>query len=115
LLDSDWAQTKQAAPFMPSCSDIVAIGRVKWIEGSKHTGKDNCAWYRFDAKHASGPVFHSQGKTIPARRRICEHCGKAYTPRRSTSRFCTDAHRVAAHRKRLSVTDSVTDVPCETR
>jgi len=24
LLDSDWAQTKQAAPFLPSCSDIVA-------------------------------------------------------------------------------------------
>jgi hypothetical protein len=33
LLESDWAQTKQAAPFMASCSDIVAIGRVKWIEG----------------------------------------------------------------------------------
>jgi hypothetical protein len=25
----------------PSCSDIVAIGRLKWIEGSKFTGKDN--------------------------------------------------------------------------
>jgi hypothetical protein len=58
LLDSDWAQTKQSAPFMPSCSDIVAIGRVKWIEGSKHTGKDNCAWYRFDARHAASSVFH---------------------------------------------------------
>jgi hypothetical protein len=28
---------------MPCCSDIVTIGRVKWIEGSKHTGKDNHA------------------------------------------------------------------------
>jgi hypothetical protein len=28
LLDSDWAHTKQAAPFLPSCSDIVAIGRA---------------------------------------------------------------------------------------
>jgi hypothetical protein len=43
LLDSDWACTRQAAPFLPCCSDIVAIGRVKWIEGSKHTGKDNHA------------------------------------------------------------------------
>ena len=58
LLDSDWASTRQAAPFLPCCSDIVAIGRVKWIEGSKHTGKDNHAWYRFDARHSGGPVFH---------------------------------------------------------
>ena len=44
LLDADWKETRQAAPFLPHCSDIVAIGRVKWIE-SKHTGKDNTCWY----------------------------------------------------------------------
>jgi hypothetical protein len=75
LLDSDWAQTKQAAPFLPACSDIVAIGRVKWIPGSKHTGKDNFAWYRFDANHTAGPVFHCrdhQHETIHAwRTRVC--------------------------------------------
>jgi hypothetical protein len=32
----DWAATKQASEFMPHCSDIVTIGRVKWIEGSKY-------------------------------------------------------------------------------
>ena len=57
LLESDWASTKQAAPFMPSCSDIVAIGRVKWIEDSRFTGKDNHAWYRFDAAHTAGPIL----------------------------------------------------------
>src|SRR5262245_62115035 len=31
LLELDWSSTKQAAPFLPACSDIVAIGRVKWI------------------------------------------------------------------------------------
>src|SRR5262249_4185034 len=67
LLELDWASTRQAAPFMPSCSDIVAIGRVKWIEGSKHTGKDNYGWFRFDARHASGPVFHYRDQIIPAR------------------------------------------------
>jgi hypothetical protein len=41
-----WASTVQAAPFLPRCSDIVAVGRVKWIEGTKHTGFDNFAWYR---------------------------------------------------------------------
>ena len=71
LLKSDWAQTKQASPFMAACTDIVAIGRVKWIEGSKHTGKDNFGWLRFDVRHTAGPVFHcrDQGETIPARRR----------------------------------------------
>ena len=71
LLKSDWAQTKQASPFMAACTDIVAIGRVKWIEGSKHTGKDNFGWFRFDVRHSAGPVFHcrDQGETIPARRR----------------------------------------------
>jgi hypothetical protein len=43
-------------------SDIVAIGRVKWIAGSKNTGKENYAWYRFDARHTSGPVFHWRGQ-----------------------------------------------------
>ena len=52
---------------MPHCSDIVAIGRVKWIEGSKHTGKDNACWYMFDSRHTAGPVFHwrDQGEVDP--------------------------------------------------
>ena len=40
LIDYDWAATKQAVPFVPHCSDIVSIGRVKWLENSKYTGKD---------------------------------------------------------------------------
>ena len=115
LLDFDWAQTKQAAPFLPHCSDIVAIGRVKWIEGSKHTGKDNAGWHRFDIRHKAGPVFHGrdqgtdQGSIRTLKRRICEHCGKAYEQwQRSSSRFCSPACKQQAYRKRLSVTPSVT-------
>ena len=26
---------------------VVSVGRVKWIPGSKMTGKDNCAWHLF--------------------------------------------------------------------
>ena len=37
----DWACTKQAAPFMPSCSDIVSVGRLRWIEGTTMSGKQN--------------------------------------------------------------------------
>jgi hypothetical protein len=111
LLESDWAQTKQASPFMTSCSDIVAIGRVKWIEGSKNTGKDNYGWFRFDVKHTAGPVFHwrDQYETIPARRtRVCAQCGKLYEQNRCSSRFCSGACRTRACRQRLSVTSSVT-------
>jgi hypothetical protein len=49
LFDADWAHTKQAAPFLPYCRKIVSVGRVKWIEDSNMTGKDNCAWHLFDA------------------------------------------------------------------
>lgn len=47
LFDADWAHTKQAKPFLKYCDKIVSVGRVKWIEGSKMTGKDNVAWYSF--------------------------------------------------------------------
>jgi hypothetical protein len=88
----------------------VAIGRVKWIEGSKHTGKDNHAWYRFDTRHRGGPVFHGrdQCETIPRRVKMCEQCRKSYEPQRSSSRFCSPACKQQAYRKRLSVTSSVT-------
>jgi hypothetical protein len=51
LIDYDWSATKQAAPFMRHCSDIVILPRLKWFEDSKDTGKDNHAWYRIDSKH----------------------------------------------------------------
>nr|DAH75509.1 MAG TPA: hypothetical protein [Caudoviricetes sp.] len=57
LFDADWMHTQQAASFLPNCSHIVTVGRVKWIEGSSHTGKDNVAWYRFHNQHNEGPRF----------------------------------------------------------
>lgn len=56
LCDADWVHTKQAAPFLPYCRKIVSVGRVKWIEGSKHTGKDNAAWMLF-TKDAGDTLF----------------------------------------------------------
>ena len=115
LLDADWKETRQAAPFLPHCSDIVPIGRVKWIEGSKHTGKDNTCWYLFDSNHTAGPVFHwrDQGEAIPSRRtRLCDQCGKRYERwQRSSSRFCSPACKQSAWRERLSVTVSITPTP----
>lgn len=57
LFDADWAFTGQAAPYLDQCSHIVAIGRLRWIEGTKMSGKDSCAWYRFHAQHTGGPRF----------------------------------------------------------
>ena len=111
LIDYDWSATKQAAEYMAHCSDIVIVPRLKWFEGSKHTGKDNYAWYRFDASHTAGPAFHcrDQYETIHARRtRVCAQCGKPYEPQRSSSQFCSQACKQSAYRKRLSVTSSVT-------
>ncbi len=48
LFDADWVHTRQALPFLPRLRRIVSVGRVKWIPGSKMTGKDNCAWHLFD-------------------------------------------------------------------
>lgn len=60
LFDSDWAYTGQAAPFLDQCSHIVSVGRLRWIEGTAQTGKDNCSWYRFHAQHSGGPRFINQ-------------------------------------------------------
>jgi hypothetical protein len=57
LFDADWMHTKQAADFMPLCSMIVSVGRIKWIEKSDSVGKDNACWYRFDPESYKGPVF----------------------------------------------------------
>jgi hypothetical protein len=58
LFDADWPHTKQSKPFLDHCSHIVTIGRVKWIENSESTGKDNASWFRFDARHSGGPRFY---------------------------------------------------------
>jgi hypothetical protein len=114
LLDADWAHTKQAAPFLPHASDIVAVGRVKWIENSKYTGKDNCAWYRFDIKHKAGPVFHGRDQgtdgSIQTLKRRPGQCGKAYEQwQRSSSRFCSPhvSNRLIA---KIRVTPTVTAI-----
>jgi len=57
LFDADWCHTVQAASLIRHCSLIVSVGRVKWMAGSKHTGKDNSSWYRFDRRHTTGPKF----------------------------------------------------------
>jgi len=105
LIESDWAYTRQAGPFMPSCSDIVSVGRLRWIEGTTMSGKQNFAWYRFETRHRAGPIFYACGSEPgESRGRVCAQCGTPYRSYRSDSKFCGDACRQRAHRERLAVT-----------
>ena len=58
LLESDWLFTAQSAPFMVHCSDIVPVGRVRWIPGSPSDGFDNYVWCRFDIYPHDTTRFH---------------------------------------------------------
>lgn len=56
LFDADWMHTKQSAGIVKQyLTKVVSVGRVKWIEGSKMTGKDNVCWYLF-YKNKYGPT-----------------------------------------------------------
>jgi hypothetical protein len=57
LFDADWPHTRQSSDLILRCSRIVPIGRVKWMPGTKHVGKDNCCWYEFLPGHETGPQF----------------------------------------------------------
>jgi hypothetical protein len=59
LIDLDWVANLQAVPYLPSCTDIVIIGRVKWIEGSEYTGKENYAWFRFENEYRGPTKLHN--------------------------------------------------------
>ena len=48
LFDADWMHTKESIPFLRFLHKIVSVGRIKWFGNT--TGKDNCAWYLFDAQ-----------------------------------------------------------------
>jgi hypothetical protein len=56
LMSADWLFNQSSGPLTQRLSLIVAVGRVKWIPGSPHVGKDNCAWLLFD-RRASGAPF----------------------------------------------------------
>ncbi|PTW53898.1 hypothetical protein C8N35_11518 [Breoghania corrubedonensis] len=60
LFDADWAHTRQAGELMKRCRKVVSVGRLKWIPGSQHTGKDNCAWYLFGFAPLGAPRFYGR-------------------------------------------------------
>jgi len=58
LLAADFMHNRYFPPLAEHCHEIVSVGRVKWMPGSKNTGFDNAAWYLFDsARSGRGPTF----------------------------------------------------------
>jgi hypothetical protein len=67
LVDLDWVSNLAAAPYLSKCSDVIPIGRVKWVPGTEHSGKENYGWLRFHATH-DGPtaIRNNRQRRIPA-------------------------------------------------
>ena len=70
LIAASWPHRRQSAPFLPRLRKILSIGRVKWIEDSQFTGKDDSIWALFDLPRPNGhAVTHFIGRH-PAEGRI---------------------------------------------
>lgn len=72
LFDAAWMQNQAAAPIGTLCTDIVAVGRLTWIEDSEHDSTTDVAWYRFDAgKDPAEPTrYHWRGSSAAAQLRL---------------------------------------------
>jgi hypothetical protein len=105
LLEMGFATNKRDAALLAACTDIVPIGRVRWIEGTKQSSKENFGWFHFRQGHRAGPLHHLRGAAPVAvgYSRTCEHeqCGRSYHSTRSDSRFCSATCRQRAHRQRI--------------
>lgn len=61
LFDADWIHTVQSSELVKTrLCKIISIGRVKWIEDSAGSGKDNAAWYLFDRNKSGETEFHGR-------------------------------------------------------
>ena len=70
LLTADFMHNAYAADLIRNhCSDIVSVGRVKWMAGTKNTGMENAAWYCFwGDEGVEAPRFWPLRRPLP---RVC--------------------------------------------
>jgi hypothetical protein len=60
LLNGNFAFNKRSSDSMAICTDIVTVGRLKWIKGSQHSATEDSCWFLFDQKRSDGrgPTIH---------------------------------------------------------
>jgi hypothetical protein len=47
LIDANWINTMQSAPYVSRLQIYQPIGRLIWIPGTTMNGKDDAAWFLF--------------------------------------------------------------------
>jgi hypothetical protein len=62
LLPGDWIFNQSSAPWLPFVSDVLSVGRVRWITGTHQSGFENAAWMRFTREPHDGAKLHAQRK-----------------------------------------------------
>ena len=59
LFDSNWTNSKRAAPYMKNLKKIVPVGRLQWMKNTKYSAKDDVSWYLFEKSwHAGYSQFY---------------------------------------------------------
>jgi hypothetical protein len=103
LPEMGFATNKRDVPLLAACTDIVPIGRVRWIEGTKFNSCENFGWFHFRKDHSIGPWHHLRGvaPVVNGHSRTCEQCGRPFHSIRSDSRTCSATCRQRAHRQRI--------------
>jgi hypothetical protein len=66
LIDFNWLARRQAGPYLPRLRKVVIIGRVKWIEDSPFTGKDDSVWCKFTRPSAEPAIFIGRQMAAPS-------------------------------------------------
>lgn len=64
LLPADFAFNVRSAEVMTYATDVIPVGRVKWVEDSKFSSTENFAWFQFDQLQTrrTGPILHPRRK-----------------------------------------------------
>lgn len=61
LLDAGWVYTARSAKLVEErLTDIVALPRLKWIENTTMSSKDDCCWLRFDKNKQGNINFYGR-------------------------------------------------------
>lgn len=61
LLPADFMHNKRMKDLLKKCYQIVSIGRIKWIEDSPYSGKENYCWYFFNRGASfDAPIFYTR-------------------------------------------------------